>query len=70
MVDYLVAYLNDEMSLALALESVRRKMNERGLSDSEYAVYREQNEWLQFHATIAYMESLGYKYDGFFTLSK
>lgn len=63
MMDYLLAYLNDEMSLDNALMCVRDKIFGGGLSASEDAMYREQNEQLQFHATVHYMISLGYELD-------
>ena len=52
--DYLLAYLSDEMSLDKALMCVRDKIFGGGLSASEVAMYREQNEQLQFHATDVY----------------
>lgn len=64
MMDYLLAYLNDEMSLDMALKCVRDKIFGGGLSASEGAMYREQNEQLQFHAAVHYMRSLGYELDG------
>ena len=63
MTDYVLAYLNDEMSLDMALKCVRDKIFGGGLSASEAAMYREQNEQLQFHATVHYMRSLGYELD-------
>ena len=63
LVYYLLAFLNDEMSLDKALMCVRDKIFGGGLSASEVAMYREQNEQLQFHATVHYMRSLGYELD-------